>query len=125
MSIPSPEQLDAVRVPGYCEFCGRWCPNGREASHTFTKGTGGGSQLDIPANLTGLCSVDRNYCHRRHHDGHRPKTMDLLTATAIRLRIPAPLPLACQAVLLELYRVNRIVKPTSYVCPFTGWEWHR
>lgn len=125
MSILAPDLLDSMRVPGRCEFCGCWCPNGREASHTFTRGMGGGSQLDIPCNLTSLCGPWERACHQSHHMGHQPKMQDLLAATAIRLRIPAPLPLAVQAVLQSLYSARRMVKPSFYRCPFSGWEWYR
>lgn len=78
MKIINEALLIDFRLLGRCEHCQRPFPC-LEASHAFTKGMGGGSRLDIPINLNGLCRT----CHQMHHDGNLPK-MHLLEIIASR-----------------------------------------
>lgn len=68
------------RGPGQCDWCSKQS-HCLEASHSFTKGIGGGGRMDVPENLTRLCRI----CHQSHHDGNHPNTHDLLALTAKRL----------------------------------------
>jgi len=66
--------LDRFRRSERCEYCNRPTPDGTDPHHAFIKrGMGGGSRLDVPCNLAGLC---RGYycglwvsCHQAAHEG--------------------------------------------------------
>lgn len=63
MIVISEKTLDVFRKEGDCELCGRYCAR-RHPHHLLTRGHGGGSRLDIRANLAGLCYG----CHERFGD---------------------------------------------------------
>ncbi len=84
MNILNRSVLNRFRSPGYCEHCGRWC-DVREAAHVFTKGVGGGSQIDHPFNVVGLGTAFACGCHTRQHQTNRnPSRDDLLEIVAKR-----------------------------------------
>lgn len=95
MQILDPDLVRRIRDIGVCAWCLRSGPV--EASHTFTKGIGGGQQLDHPLNLVPLCRID----HQLHEDGHEPKLSALVVIAALREGV------APQDAWEELYRLRR------------------
>ncbi len=61
-----------------CEWCLRLALV--QPHHLRAKGMGGGSQLDIRANLIALCTR----CHHSHHYSNRPTRQELLEVVAAR-----------------------------------------
>jgi len=58
--------LKAMSGPGFCECgCGVWCEV-RDPNHIILRGAGGGSRLDIKANIL---SLRHEPCHNAYHDG--------------------------------------------------------
>ena len=78
MVIKDQNLLLAFKLAPRCEWCGQ--RGYLQAHHLFTRGMGGGGRLDVPINLVSLCVC----CHRLHHDGHEPLTLDLLGVVARR-----------------------------------------
>ena len=74
----------AIMMSCYCDICKDYYMTGVDPAHIIARGFGGGSQVDIPENLAGLC--------RRHHlDNHagRLTQADLWAAVGRRLGKPA------------------------------------
>lgn len=60
MKMVSEKTLKSFRTPGSCEWCHRFCPDGRDPHHYWLKrGMGGGFRLDVRINLISLC----RFCH--------------------------------------------------------------
>lgn len=85
MRIVNPELLKSFRTAGRCEWCGKSC-RVREPAHVVAKGIGAASQLDCRINLVALGSTlaFECPCHRRSHDGFRPRACDLDAVIAAR-----------------------------------------
>lgn len=82
MIIKSKATLDRYRQAGNCELCG-YRLGRREPHHVLKRGQGGGSRLDIPANLLGLCPFFQgNDCHRLRGDdpAYLPTFLSLIAA---------------------------------------------
>ncbi len=95
MQVIDPKLLERFRQGGRCEWCGAWCPC-REPHHIFSKGMGGGSQLDIRINLI---SLDRK-CHDAVHRGDILR-IDLLAVVAAREGTTQ------DRIVEEIYRIRR------------------
>ncbi len=78
MQVIDPKLLTLFRT-GPCGWCGHWVAC--EPHHLFSRGMGGGSQLDIRINLLSLCRS----CHDAFHLGHICR-FDLLAVVAARER---------------------------------------
>ena len=87
MQIIDEPLLDRFRCQGFCEWCRQRTRQRIEPHHYFIRrGMGGGSRLDHPYNLIGLCGPGLNNCHNRVHDGHILK-IDLLLIVADREQV--------------------------------------
>jgi len=75
--------LEAPRARGRCEYCGAAYPR-LQAAHLLARGSGGGSTLNLPLNLVGLCIM----CHAASHAGHEPTLLSLLTIVSRRECFP-------------------------------------
>lgn len=65
MIVISEKTLKLFKGPGFCECgCGWYGP--LDPNHILQRGPGGGSRLDIRANLLGL---RHEPCHNAYHDG--------------------------------------------------------
>lgn len=98
MRIINEALLIDFRLLGRCEHCRKPLPV-LEAAHLFTRGMGGGSRLDIPINLNGLCRV----CHQMHHDGNLPRA-HLLEVIAQREQVTV------DQIEREIFRLQRLDK---------------
>lgn len=81
MIVISEKTLETYRQAGDCEWCGLWLPR-RHPHHCMSRGSGGGTRLDIPANLMGLCPFFQgNNCHLRFGDDPRcrPRFLEILS----------------------------------------------
>ncbi len=63
MIVKNEKTMDWFRAAGPCEYCRQWQQR-RDPHHCLARGHGGGSRLDLRANLVGLCRM----CHTKHGD---------------------------------------------------------
>ncbi len=77
MKVKNDKLLKERRLPGKCDCCGKWCPDGRDPHHVPTRGSGGS---DLRCSVVSLS----RYCHGNHHGGGDPTTADLLEIIAKR-----------------------------------------
>lgn len=80
MIVKNRKILELFRAAGDCEFCGLSLPR-REPHHVMSRGQSGGTRLDIPANLVGLCPFFKgNNCHHLKGDDprFRPRFLDII-----------------------------------------------
>ncbi len=63
MIVKSEKTLNRYRAAGLCDWCYGYHGR-RDPHHVLTRGHGGGSRLDIDANLVSLCRA----CHNKHGD---------------------------------------------------------
>lgn len=70
MLIVDESVLDRFRGPGRCGYCRKQVKR-LEPHHHIPRGIGGGSRIDHPYNLIGLCGTfsGGDDCHRRVTDG--------------------------------------------------------
>lgn len=87
MIVKNPKLLKAFSGPGLCGYCGRFCRD-REPHHVQTRGMGGGGRIDLEINLISLGCAFCCGCHRNHHNGQFPLTIDLEALIAIREDMP-------------------------------------
>jgi hypothetical protein len=82
--VVNEDLLEECRLPGRCEFCGKYCKV-REPHHLFCNGMGSGSRLDIRINLIALGSTYfwQCECHRLAHAGTISREA-LLAIVAVR-----------------------------------------
>ena len=99
MEVHNPELLRQFREKGKCEFCGQRSGTGLDPHHIFSKGIGGGSQLDVAINLIALCRM----CHRYYHNG-KIYRQELLEIVAKREGT------TLEAIVDEIYRLRRTPK---------------
>lgn len=83
MQVIDGKLLDAIKEEPCC-----WCGNRpADPHHIFTKGMGGGAQLDIQENVVPLCRT----CHDDYHAARKGKRgrllkIDLIAIAAARCR---------------------------------------
>lgn len=66
MIVKDEKLLKSMSGPGVCECgCGVWCES-RDPNHIILRGAGGGSRLDVRANII---SLRNEPCHNAYHDG--------------------------------------------------------
>ncbi len=105
MVIKDDAVLAKFRGPGPCEGCKKYFRQ-RDPHHILRKGIGGGSQLDHPWNLLGVC----RRCHDKIHaatlliKGRRATREDLFALVAIRESVPQ------HVVEEKLYELRRLPK---------------
>ncbi len=77
MKIKNGSLLKERRIPGPCDCCGVYCPDGRDPHHLLGRGAGGS---DLRCNIVSL----KRSCHGDHHGSGHPTTSDLLAISAKR-----------------------------------------
>ncbi len=111
MIVRSEKTLDRFREAGCCELCRRHCER-RHPHHVTTRGHAGGSRLDLPANLVGLCPP----CHSLYGDD--PDYKDVFLAL-VADREGFTSREAVQAYLWEVLMAPKHGPlPVAPVCPF-------
>lgn len=83
MKIVNDKLTATYRTAGKCRFCGR-SVRLRCGAHVFSKGHGGGRQVDIRSNLVhlGMNPMTDCPCHHANHAGKAPAEADLLACAA-------------------------------------------
>ena len=104
MKIIDENLLERVRQGGQCCWCLLKTNQGLDPAHILTKGMGGGTRLDHPWNVVGLC----RRCHNDHHQGHRPLPCDLLLIVAHREGMLQ------DEIERELYRLIRLPRASNW-----------
>lgn len=112
MKIVNDALLKEFRRKTRCEFCGRYCPQGVDPHHIIKRGLGGGSRVDIPLNVIGLC---RGFtkdgwvsCHQDADDGKITKAQ---LFAVVGKREGWTKPLAAEEVEAEVRRIIKEPKP--------------
>ena len=74
--------LKELSQPGLCEWCNKYCSDGLDPHHIFSRGAG---RVDIRKNLVSLCRT----CHSSNHNGKEPTRVQLLLLVSVRERTTA------------------------------------
>lgn len=99
MKIVDETVLDLFRAAGECEWCHALCRRRQPHHYWYSRGMGGGSRLDHPFNLVGLCVS----CHAQAHAAIISRRQ-LLDVVARREKVRTP------EVLTTLWRLYRTPK---------------